>query len=61
MTIVPNQQQRLRHAFERVTGYWHPACEQIPQASPHYFEAYIDCIEVPWKNEKRPYKVKKLV
>lgn len=61
MTVVYEQQARLRQAFEKVTGYWHSACDQILQASPAYFEAYIGCIEVPWKTGRLPPKVKEFI
>ena len=54
MTVVPGRQKRLKQAFERVTGHW----QQRLKASPQYFEAFIDCIEVVWKNRKTPCQSK---
>src|SRR5208337_3713403 len=61
MAVATEHRTRLKDAFERVLGYWHPACDQILEATPAYLEAYLGYAAVPWRTGKLPPKAKEFI
>jgi alkylhydroperoxidase/carboxymuconolactone decarboxylase family protein YurZ len=61
MTDVSERLTELRHAFQQSMGYWNSVCEQVFEASPEWFEAWLAYLAVPWRTGTLPPKVKELI
>jgi alkylhydroperoxidase/carboxymuconolactone decarboxylase family protein YurZ len=61
MTVLNENQQRLKAQFIENRGYWSPLWQMVLELSPEFFEAYTDFSSVPWKHGPLPPPVKELI
>ncbi|MFT3866649.1 MAG: carboxymuconolactone decarboxylase family protein [Solirubrobacterales bacterium] len=59
--LTPERRAELKAEFERRRGFWAPIWDQILDADPHYFSAYLDFSSVPWEGGALEPKVKELI
>jgi len=58
---VDEKKQKLKEEFTSARGYWSPIWDDILEATPEFFEAYMKFSSVPWKTGTLSPKVRELI
>ena len=56
-----SDKERLRSQFEAERGYWSPFWGDLLDASPEFFEAFLNFSAVPWRSGPLDPKTKELI
>ena len=58
---MDEKKRRLKEEFTAARGYWSPIWDDILEAAPDFFEAYMNFSSVPWKTGTLDPKVRELI
>jgi alkylhydroperoxidase/carboxymuconolactone decarboxylase family protein YurZ len=58
---MDEKKQKLKDEFTASRGYWSPIWDDILDATPEFFEAYMNFSSVPWKTGTLEPKVRELI
>lgn len=58
---MDDRKQKLKAEFTAARGYWSPIWDDILEATPDFFEAYMKFSSVPWKTGTLEPKVRELI
>jgi alkylhydroperoxidase/carboxymuconolactone decarboxylase family protein YurZ len=59
--LTAERRAELKAEFERRRGFWAPIWDQVLDADPEYFSAYLNFSSVPWESATLEPKVKELI
>src|ERR1700733_13217165 len=58
---MDEKKQKLKEEFTAARGYWSPIWDDILEATPEFFAAYMKFSSVPWKTGTLSPKVRELI